>query len=143
MGVSWEFLKGGPRPLLHRELQGSHFQWVMMNSWESFCPLGQLHFHTCQGVSPRGSRLRRVFPEPGALDYRDWPNRARWSPGAGQRPQAGCWPEPLSRVHLCPQRPLSALTCLQGLLLLQQGHLLGQGLQLALELLKHLGAHDV
>lgn len=25
------------------------------------------HCHTHQGVSPRGSRLRRVFPEPGAL----------------------------------------------------------------------------
>lgn len=70
MGVSWELIKGGPLPLLHGEFQGSHFQWVMMNSWERFCPLGQFHFPTCQGVSPRGSRLSRVLPEPGALGYR-------------------------------------------------------------------------
>lgn len=43
-------------------------------------------------------------------------------------------------MHLFLERPPCVLTRLQGLLLLQQGHLLGQSVQLGLELLKYLWA---
>lgn len=49
---------------------------------------------------------------------------------------------PLSGSPL-PRTAAPTLTRLQGLLLLQQGHLLRQALQLTLELLKHLRAHDI
>lgn len=97
---------------------------------------------------PIGTRVGGSAPEEQVEEGAPWILTAGAPVLAGDF-QACAWlplPEPFSSALPFPPltRPApSTFTCLQGLLLLQQRHLLGQVVHLVFELLKHLRCHSV